>query len=159
MINGFPNQSPDHNHTVSASLSRDSSSMISGDPDDWYDSDLEEVNRKGSKRPIRLANLARASVDANSDNDEYESEEEAFELRGRRESNATDQTFMLYTPDEERSVIHRFDRRLVLFVALLYMLSFLDRSSTLKSTVSMRRADRGQILVTPKSLAFPGICI
>lgn len=34
-----------------------------------------------------------------------------------------------YTPDEEKSVIKTFDRRLVLFIALLYMLSFLDRSS------------------------------
>ena len=34
-----------------------------------------------------------------------------------------------YTPDEERIVVKKFDRRLVLFMALLYMLSFLDRSS------------------------------
>ena len=35
----------------------------------------------------------------------------------------------LYSPVEERAVIRKLDRRLVLFVALLYMLSFLDRSS------------------------------
>lgn len=34
-----------------------------------------------------------------------------------------------YTPAEERAVVKKFDRRLVLFIALLYMLSFLDRSS------------------------------
>lgn len=51
-------------------------------------------------------------------------------LRSRKASALTLQSFMLYTPDEERSVIKKFDRRLVLFVALLYMLSFLDRSST-----------------------------
>nr|CAF06076.1 related to nicotinamide mononucleotide permease [Neurospora crassa] len=34
-----------------------------------------------------------------------------------------------YTPDEERAVVNKFDRKLVLFVALLYMLSFLDRSN------------------------------
>ena len=50
---------------------------------------------------------------------------------GRRKSNETEQSFMLYTPDEERSVIKKFDRRLVMFIALLYMLSFLDRSSML----------------------------
>lgn len=38
-------------------------------------------------------------------------------------------SFQLYTPDEDRAVRRKFDRRLVLFVALLYMLSFLDRSS------------------------------
>ena len=51
-------------------------------------------------------------------------------LRSRRASASTLQSFMLYTPDEESSIIGKFDRRLVLFVALLYMLSFLDRSST-----------------------------
>lgn len=35
----------------------------------------------------------------------------------------------LYSPHEERAVIQKLDRRLVLFVAFLYMLSFLDRSS------------------------------
>ena len=51
------------------------------------------------------------------------------EERSPRTSVSTLQSFMLYTPDEEKSVISRFDCRLVLFVALLYMLSFLDRSS------------------------------
>lgn len=36
-----------------------------------------------------------------------------------------------YTPEEESQVVKRFDRRLVPFLALLYLLSFLDRSSTL----------------------------
>lgn len=37
--------------------------------------------------------------------------------------------YLLYSPQEERGVIWKFDRRVVLFMALLYMLSFLDRSS------------------------------
>lgn len=47
----------------------------------------------------------------------------------RRASISTVASFQLYTPDEERSVIHKHDRKLVVFVALLFMLSFLDRSS------------------------------
>ncbi|MCJ1266741.1 hypothetical protein MMC22_006626 [Lobaria immixta] len=47
----------------------------------------------------------------------------------RRDNNSVDQNFTLYTPDEEQSVIKTFDRRIVLFIALLYMLSFLDRSN------------------------------
>ncbi|OBT68535.1 hypothetical protein VE03_01673 [Pseudogymnoascus sp. 23342-1-I1] len=47
----------------------------------------------------------------------------------RRGSTSTTQSFQLYTPDEERAVVRKFDKRLVLFVALLYMLSFLDRSN------------------------------
>jgi len=47
----------------------------------------------------------------------------------RLASDSTVHSFMLYTPDEERAVVRKFDRRLVLFMALLYMLSFLDRSN------------------------------
>ncbi|KAI9745629.1 MAG: hypothetical protein M1818_001163 [Claussenomyces sp. TS43310] len=47
----------------------------------------------------------------------------------RRGSPSTTQSFQLYTPDESRAIVKKFDRRLVLFVALLYMLSFLDRSN------------------------------
>jgi hypothetical protein len=34
-----------------------------------------------------------------------------------------------YTAEEEKRVVRKFDRRLTLFVAFLYMLAFLDRSS------------------------------
>ena len=62
--------------------------------------------------------------------DESEDEEKGSDFKnGRRESDLTVHSFMLYTPDEEKAVVKKFDRRLVLFVALLYMLSFLDRSS------------------------------
>lgn len=47
----------------------------------------------------------------------------------RRPSLDSVQSFELYTPDEDRSVLKNLDRRLVLFMALLYCLSFLDRSS------------------------------
>lgn len=49
----------------------------------------------------------------------------------RRMSASTVASFQLYTPDEDLAVRTKFDRKLVLFVALLYLLSFLDRSSTL----------------------------
>ncbi|KAG9228767.1 major facilitator superfamily domain-containing protein [Amylocarpus encephaloides] len=49
--------------------------------------------------------------------------------RRRRASMSTVQSYQLYTPDEEREVVRIFDKKLVLFVALLYMLSFLDRSN------------------------------
>lgn len=52
--------------------------------------------------------------------------------RSGRLSASSVESFQLYTPDEEMTVRRKFDRKLVLFVALLYMLSFLDRSSTLR---------------------------
>lgn len=38
-------------------------------------------------------------------------------------------SFKSFTADEEKVVVRKLDRHLVLFVAFLYMLSFLDRSS------------------------------
>jgi len=66
--------------------------------------------------------------DDNLDDDEWDGHEDRRPRR-RRASASTVASFQLYTPDEERAVVRKFDRRLVLFVALLYMLSFLDRSS------------------------------
>jgi hypothetical protein len=56
--------------------------------------------------------------------EEYDSEQEFRAARRHRSSLHT-----TFTADEERQVVKRFDRRLVTFLALLYMLSFLDRSS------------------------------
>ena len=47
----------------------------------------------------------------------------------RRPSLDSVQSYELYTPDEDRAVVKKLDRRLVVFMAFLYMLSFLDRSS------------------------------
>ncbi|KAH0264200.1 MFS general substrate transporter, partial [Aureobasidium melanogenum] len=45
------------------------------------------------------------------------------------DDNSSVHSFELYTPDEEKSLLRKLDTRLVLFLALLYMLSFLDRSN------------------------------
>ncbi|OAL54447.1 hypothetical protein IQ07DRAFT_639962 [Pyrenochaeta sp. DS3sAY3a] len=58
-----------------------------------------------------------------------EDEEDGLLPSIRRPSLDSVQSFELYTPDEDRSVLKKLDRRLVLFMALLYCLSFLDRSS------------------------------
>lgn len=49
----------------------------------------------------------------------------------RRFSMSSVQSYELYTPDEDRAVLKKLDKRLVGFMALLYCLSFLDRSSEL----------------------------
>lgn len=63
-----------------------------------------------------------ASLDSDS-----EKSEEAITCKGTEPAGDC----LPYTKAEEASVIRVFDRRLVLFIALLYMLSFLDRSSML----------------------------
>ena len=57
---------------------------------------------------------------------------EGYAPSGRRRlSESTAASFQLYTPDEEQAVVRKFDRRLVLFLSICYMLSFIDRSSML----------------------------
>ncbi|KAJ5123240.1 hypothetical protein N7448_009337 [Penicillium atrosanguineum] len=57
--------------------------------------------------------------------DEENGYESGEELEGKRARTAAPK----YTLDEEREVVRSFDRRLVPFLALLYLLSFLDRSN------------------------------
>ncbi|KAJ0158891.1 putative transporter [Colletotrichum tanaceti] len=59
----------------------------------------------------------------------------------RRTSTSTVASFQLYTPDEERSVVRKHDRKLVLFVALLFMLGFLDRSNIGNARISGMEQD------------------
>lgn len=59
------------------------------------------------------------------------SDQEDFERVERRATSRKG----YYTSEEEQAVVRKFDRRLVVFVALLYMLSFLDRSSSYISLI------------------------
>ncbi|KAI0598337.1 major facilitator superfamily domain-containing protein [Biscogniauxia sp. FL1348] len=49
--------------------------------------------------------------------------------RPRRASVSSIASFQLYTPEEERAVVRKFDRRLVVFLAVCYMVSFIDRAN------------------------------
>lgn len=79
---------------------------------------VENFGRNGNLEMVELQTLSRSSDKVVGDLDDGESE-----------NSLIDPTFTLFTPDEEAAVLKKFDRRLVLFIALLYMLSFLDRSS------------------------------
>lgn len=62
-------------------------------------------------------------------------EEDSSQLRRRRGRPRGRKEF-LYTSEEENRVIRKFDWHLVGFLALLYSLSFLDRSSKFSSPIS-----------------------
>ena len=94
-----------------------------GEISDEDDYELEDLSTHGSN-----GLKSQDEYDPRFDESEDEERMPDFEKR-RRQSDSTVHSFTLYTPDEEKAVIKKFDRRLVLFVALLYMLSFLDRSS------------------------------
>ncbi len=124
------------------------------DSDDDHDTDI--VGKKDLEDAFELRDLSTHHEKSIEDENELESfsgnlrsddDEPAYFDKPRRGSASTTQSFMLYTPDEERAVIKKFDRRLVLFVAFLYMLSFLDRSSTY---FDLQREDR--CILTPRQI-------
>lgn len=85
----------------------------------------------GAGRPRRWDADLDAAADDDLDDHEYNHDHnDGLGRSGRSPSaSSTVASFELYTPDEEATVRRKFDRKLVLFVALLYMLSFLDRSN------------------------------
>lgn len=83
-----------------------------------------------SSRGIELKHI---SLDGEDDDYSVQSDEEdGFQhvLARRRSSASSIASFELYTPDEERAVVRKLDVNVVLFMSFLYLLSFLDRTST-----------------------------
>lgn len=68
-------------------------------------------------------------LDEDGNEEDEEEEDHARPLHRSRRRRPSVQSFELYTPDEERQVRRKLDTHLVLFVALLYLMSFLDRSN------------------------------
>lgn len=103
---------------------------LDSDLDDGSDGAPEDLRMRESELGGGEAYEMR-SVGGHVDEHEEDQEDSDGWIRAgaRRGSISTVASFQLYTPDEEQAVVRKFDRRLVLFVALLYMLSFLDRSS------------------------------
>ena len=88
--------------------------------------ELKELGKDGHRARQQMRDAtAGAEEDEGSDDDGEETTLQGGSSR-RRGSVAS---FELYTPDEERRVRRKLDIKLVLFVALLYLLSFLDRSN------------------------------
>ncbi|KAI3402191.1 hypothetical protein diail_120 [Diaporthe ilicicola] len=82
--------------------------------------------------------LAMGPLLSSSSSDDDDGDDDVYELRQQVEwgpramddgARGHSRNVFTYTAEEERAVVDKFDRRLVLFVAFLYMLSFLDRSN------------------------------
>lgn len=74
----------------------------------------------------------RPDVGENDDEDNEVVDEENIRFLERAEQNSrrsSVQSFELYTPEEGKQILEKLDRKVVGFMALLYMLSFLDRSN------------------------------
>ncbi|KAF2496711.1 MFS general substrate transporter [Lophium mytilinum] len=86
----------------------------------------------------RMKNLSSRSVGKN-DRAETSGQEHDITGEGEDENLLPDarrlsqgssvESYELYTPEEDKAVLRSLDRKLVLFMALLYLLSFLDRSN------------------------------
>jgi hypothetical protein len=100
---------------------------------DADDSDVESVSAlRGGGNTVELRRLRnssekhshRGSRDHEESSSEDDSEKEHIRPVKRVGSRSKE-----YTDEEEQVIVRKLDRRLTLFIALLYMLSFLDRSS------------------------------
>ena len=113
-------------------LSQNSSSTSNARPTPDPDSDDSDLDIGNTGESFKLQRRTKDVGKRRERDEEDEDVDEDVGYRDRghhRASVSTMQSYQLYTPDEERAVVRKFDRKLVLFVALLYMLSFLDRSS------------------------------
>lgn len=127
-----------------------SSSSAHFTPDADSDDGLEVTGPLDELSGIPLKRLSHDEVDRGAarvyDEEEDDSQDDSDSEDGfdrRKARRASVQSFELYTPDEERAVIRKLDRKLVLFVALLYMLSFLDRSNIGNAKVAGMAKDLG----------------
>ncbi|KAB5572062.1 major facilitator superfamily transporter [Coniochaeta sp. 2T2.1] len=126
-------------HTPNSSTA--TSDQLTPDSDSDSDSDLAVGAGAGllgsghddTAEAYELQDRRQQNISSDDDDEEKDGTTAQDSQRRRRRrragSTSTAASFTLYTPDEERAVVRKFDRRLVLFVALLYMLSFLDRSN------------------------------
>lgn len=90
---------------------------------------LSPRRNNGSIELRRTRDSQDKDIDDRPLNEEEFSTEDEYEKEHVRPARRVGTGSKDYTDEEEKAVIHKFDRRLVLFMALLYMLSFLDRSS------------------------------
>lgn len=67
------------------------------------------------------------SIDFGPGSEDEDEDDDGYYYSGRRVRHES--VSKSFTAEEERRVVKKFDRRLTLLMALLYMLSFLDRSS------------------------------
>ena len=92
--------------------------------DDGYE--MAEMQKDGR----RLSDAEEEQVRLGAEEEEGDEDEERAPLaHHRRRRSSSVRSYKLYTPDEDARVRRKLDTRLVLFVALLYMMAFLDRSN------------------------------
>ncbi|TKA64814.1 hypothetical protein B0A55_10552 [Friedmanniomyces simplex] len=119
-------------------ISQESSTFTQFTPetysDDGDDDELEDLEAEEGYELRELGERAesrqRRDTVGGAEDDEDEGHGRAGAANShKRRRRASVQSYELYTPNEERRVRRKLDTHLVLFVALLYLMSFLDRSN------------------------------
>ncbi|KAG5934387.1 hypothetical protein E4U53_000700, partial [Claviceps sorghi] len=117
-------RSPNRHGDASPSFARTGSEFVPDDGDD-DDDDYDLRSQVGGSETYEMVAAAAGGAHGGGRGRTGRADEER---RRRLSDSSTAASFELYTPDEDAAVRRKFDRKLVLFVAWLYMLSFLDRS-------------------------------
>lgn len=117
----YSETSPNSSSPSNTRLTPDSGS----DSEDGLAFELDELgeNQKLERHQQDAAKNTESDDEIGAEVDEFHNR------RRRRTGSSAEKRYQMYTTEEERAVVRKFDRKLVVFVALLYMLSFLDRSS------------------------------
>lgn len=108
------NRPYDRHHLIA-----NSSSSISIDSEEKWD-DGRVYHGREKDDAIELEALNRRRDDENDDDDNDGAHDCTSSLSSPK---------ALYTVHEEKAIVRKFDRHLVLLIALMYLLAFLDRSS------------------------------
>ncbi|KAI0206445.1 major facilitator superfamily domain-containing protein [Astrocystis sublimbata] len=103
--------------------------VSSAGPRRSHDGDDEDGNEDGEAYELKEFHGNGIRHGGYDEDDDEEGRGMSRRSRGRLSDSSSVASFQLYTPDEERAVVRKLDRRLVLFLAFCYMLSFVDRSN------------------------------
>lgn len=95
------------------------------------DGSEEENVPSSSNRPPPGSLKLQTDLDSDDGRLSIAGSDEGYESYSDARRGSNQSSLPKYTTIEEREVVKKFDRKLVPFLALLYMLSFLDRSSKL----------------------------
>jgi hypothetical protein len=128
-----PTTADTNSTTTSSSTTRTPAPTHVTPETDADDSDVESLAPlRGGGDTVELRRLRNSSEKHNQrgsrDHEESSSEDDS-EKEHIRPVKRVGSRSKEYTNEEEQAIVRKLDRRLTLFIALLYMLSFLDRSS------------------------------
>lgn len=106
------------------------------------DVEFEDLGQDSTLLRYEDTGDAIAGAERNDLGDEDDRNHALLAGRRKRRRRSSVQSYELYTPEEERAVARKLDTKLALYVAFLYLLSFLDRGNLGASIPNILRTMR-----------------